>query len=434
MPLRAFILTLFILVAFTGNAFAESLDEVTADYLARSWVLVSAAFVFLMQVGFLAFEVGCVRTKNTAVMAMKNIGDWLVTSVFFYLIGFGFMFGTSVWGVIGTDLFMGEGVTEQGGLGWEFFLFQLAFAGTTATIVSGCMAERTGFKAYLGVTAMMSVFIYPIFGHWVWGNAFLADNKPWLADLGFIDFAGSSVVHNVGAWAGLVGAWFVGPRIGRYRNDGSLAPLESNSILWSCVGTLILWFGWWGFNGGSNLEFNESVGLIIFNTNLAGSAAGLTAFIHCALFQNHRDIGFKTLGGILGGLVAITACCHIVTPSSAFAIGLVAGLLHNWSFDLVLRKWRIDDVVGAIPVHGFCGVWGLLSVAFFGEPDLLPKPMLDQLYVQLIGILSCFVWASVSAFMLFAIIKILVGTRVTAMHEINGLTLEEREDEDEDED
>ncbi len=421
-------LVILVLLSMAGSASAEGINEVTADYLARTWVLLCACLVFFMQIGFLAFEVGCVRKKNTDVIAMKNVGDWLVTTVVFFLIGFGFMFGSSYKGIIGTSLFLGDKVTEQGGMGWEFFLFQLAFAGTSATIVSGATAERLSFKAYLAITVMMAAFIYPIFGHWVWGNAFLSENDPWLVKLGFIDFAGCSVVHNVGAWSSLVGTWFIGPRIGRYRSDGTLAPLETNGLLWSCVGTLALWFGWWGFNGGSNLEFNESVGLIIFNTNMAGSAAGLAAFIHCGLFQRNRDIGFKTLGGILGGLVSITACCHIVTPGSAFVIGVVAGVLHNITFDLVIRKWKIDDVVGAIPVHGFCGVWGLLSVALFGQSELLPKPMLQQLWVQCIGIVACFVWTIVSSFILFAFIKVFMGARVSAMHEVRGLRLDENEE------
>lgn len=416
------------LLSLTGSASAEGINEVTADYLARTWVLLCACLVFFMQFGFLAFEVGCVRKKNTDVIAMKNVGDWLVTTVVFFVLGFGFMFGASYKGIIGTSLFFGDKITEQGGMGWEFFLFQLTFAGTAATIVSGATAERLSFKAYLAITVMMAAFIYPIFGHWVWGNAFLSENDPWLVKLGFIDFAGCSVVHNVGAWSSLVGTWFIGPRIGRYRSDGTIAPLETNGLLWSCVGTLALWFGWWGFNGGSNLEFNESVGLIIFNTNMSGSSAGLVAFLHCALMQGSRDIGFKTLGGILGGLVAITACCHVVTPGSAFVIGVIAGILHNVAYDLVIVKWKIDDVVGAIPVHGFCGMLGLLSVALFGEPELLPKPAIEQLGVQCIGIAVCFVWTVVSSFILFAFIKVFMGARVSAMHEVRGLRLDESEE------
>ena len=427
------ILLILALIGMTSTAYAEGINEVTADYLARTWVLICACLVFFMQIGFLAFEVGCVRKKNTDVIAMKNVIDWLVTTVFFFLLGFGLMFGKSLNGVIGTSLFLGKGVTEQGGMGWEFFLFQLAFAGTAATIVSGATAERLSFKAYLAMCCAMAAVIYPVFGHWVWGNAFLSDNRPWLVELGFIDFAGCSVVHNVGAWSSLIGCWFLGPRIGRYRSDGRVAPLDTNGLLWACVGTLALWFGWWGFNGGSNLQFNESVGLIIFNTNMAGSSAGLTAFLHCAFFQKNRDLGYKTLGGILAGLVSITACCHVVTPGSAFVIGILAGIIHNWSFELVLNKWKIDDVVGAIPVHGFCGVLGLLSVALFGEPDLLPKPALEQLWVQCIGIVVCFVWTVIASFILFAFIKLFIGLRVAAMHEIEGLTLDESEDRSESE-
>jgi ammonium transporter, Amt family len=396
--------------------------------IAKVWVLGCAALVFFMQVGFVAFEVGCVRKKNAGMEALKGVGDWLISTVFFFLVGFGFMFGASASGFIGTSFFMPQSLAGHGDLGWEFYLFQLTFAGTAATIVSGATAERVGFRAYLLMTVMMVTIVYPVFGHWVWGSTFLTENKPFLANMGFIDFAGASVVHSVGAWTSLVGIWFVGPRIGRYRSDGSLAPMDSNSSLWSCIGTLMLFFSWWAFNGGSVLKFDDSVASIIFNTNLAGSAAGLAAFGHCSLMQKSRDLAFKTMGGILGGLVAITACCHIVTPGSAFLIGLSAGIIHNWGFDLTLRRWKLDDVVGAIPVHGFCGTWGLLCVALFGEVDALKMSMVEQLGVQCIGIVVCFVWTVVSAFILFAIIKILVGVRVSAMHEINGLSFEESEE------
>lgn len=419
-------LVLLLLHVLVTPAYAESVSPgVSEATIAKVWVLTCSALIFFMQFGFLAFEIGCVRKKNTAVIALKNVGDWLITTVFFYLIGFALMFGESSNGFIGTSYFMPTNLSGRGDLGWEFYLFQLTFAGTSATIVSGATAERVGFKAYLLMTVAMSSIIYPIFGHWVWGAGFVTENKPFLASMGFVDFAGSSVVHSVGAWTSLVGIWFIGPRIGRYRKDGSMAPLESNSILWSCLGCLALYFSWWGFNGGSNLKFDDSVGLIIFNTNMSASAAGLSAFIHCTLRQKSQDIAFKVLGGVLGGLVAITACCHVVTPGSAFAIGLLAGIIHNWSFDLVIRKWKIDDVVGAIPVHGACGTWGLLCVALFGEKDLLPlKDMLKQLWVQCIGISVCFVWTVGSAFILFAIIKLLVGVRVSAMAEVNGLSLE----------
>jgi Amt family ammonium transporter len=403
------------------------------------WVLVAAALVFTMQAGFLVFEIGVVRMKNTMVTSMKNVGDWMVVSVAFFIIGFGLMFGETINGFIGSDLFLGSGIeTAKGGaggatsLGWSFVVFQLAFCGTAATIVSGAMAERTGFKAYLIFAFVMGALIYPVYGHWVWGGLYYGGGKDgWLFAMGYRDFAGSSVVHAVGAWASLVGIKIVGPRLGRYGTDGKLNKMECHSMAWSAFGTLLLWFGWWGFNGGSTLVAGKSVAPVIFNTNLAAAVAGITGFVHAGLFQRRENLEEKLLGSVLGGLVAITACCDVVTPMGALAVGFLAGIVHNVGFELIIKRWRIDDVVGAIPVHGFCGVLGVLSVGLFGQQSAIPLPRVSQIGVQALGALVSFAWTAGVSFVVFKVIKATVGIRVDPMREIQGLSLSPLEVEEE---
>jgi ammonium transporter, Amt family len=396
------------------------------------WVLIAASMVFFMQAGFLCFEVGCVRPKNAWVTAAKNVADWTVISVCYFFVGFGLQYGESVGGLIGTSLFAGVGVDDPAGnhLSWVYFLFQLAFSGTAATIVSGAMAERVNFKAYLFMMVTMGLVVYPIWGHWVWGNGFYSTNKPWLQSMGFIDFAGGSAVHMIGGFASLAGITVLGPRLGRYSRDGQLKRMDSYGLSWSAVGTMMLWFGWWGFNGGSTLAMNKEVGKIIFNTNISAAVAGLVAFVHCAALQGRRDIDGKFLGGILGGLVSITACAHVVSPVGAVLVGASAAVIHNVSYDLIIRRWRLDDVVGAVPVHGFCGMWGLFCVALFGIESKLALPRTEQMLVQLLGIVACIAWTLTVSFLALRFIKVVFGVRVSAMHEINGLTLEGEEEDD----
>lgn len=401
------------------------------------WVLICAALVFFMQAGFLVFELGLVRAKNATMVALKNVGDWAVVSIAFFFVGFALMFGPSIDGWIGADFFAmanfepliaapPEHAVEEGGarhLGWAFVVFQLAFCGTAATIVSGAMAERTGFRAYILFAVVLGGLIYPVFGHWAWGSLFLGPgNAGWLEELGFHDFAGSSVVHGVGAWASLVGVWCVGPRLGRYAADGSIQAMDSHSLGWSALGTLMLWFGWWGFNGGSALGMNSNVALIIFNTNLAAASAGVVGFLHAVYVQKGRNVEEKVLGSVLGGLVAVTACCDVVTPGGALVVGAVAACVHNMSHEWVVRTWRLDDVVGAVAVHGFCGVWGCLAVALLGRlPEGVGRG--EQLMVQIIGVLACFAWVSLMSLVTLRILRPWVGLRVDAMHEIQGTSL-----------
>ncbi len=394
--------------------------------ISAMWVLLAAILVFMMQAGFLCVEAGSVRTRNMSTVALKNAIDWVLACLLFFAVGFGLMFGTSSGGWIGHDLFALSGL-DRGGLAVDFpiifFLFQLGFAGTAATIVSGALAGRASFVSYVLTTLVVACLVYPIFGHWVWGNLLVADNEPWLAQLGFIDFAGSTVVHSVGAWFGLVGAWLVGPRRGRYESDGEVKPLESSSIAFVALGVLLLWVGWWGFNGGSQLAFDEAVAPILLNTNLAAAAGGLSAYLFGWLGQGKRHLAVKFLGGMLGGLVAITAGCHAVTAWEAVLIGLIAGVVHDLAYDWLLHRLRVDDPVGAVAVHGFCGIWGTLAVALFGAPELLAHGRLVQLGVQALGVGVAFVWAAGCAWVTFAAIRATVGLRVSPDEEIVGIDI-----------
>ena len=440
---RVLLVLLLATVASSGYASEETVvtaNETASFNLDTVWVLLSAALVFFMQAGFKCLEVGLVRKHQIAAVAMKNMVDWTVGSVIFFLLGFGLMFGHSAGGWLGTDLFSPATFAVEGGndLGAVFFMFQLAFAGTALTIVSGSMSERTGFVPYLTASVFIALLIYPVFGHWVWGNMFYSDNSAWLADLGFIDFAGSTVVHSVGAWISLAGLKLLGPRLGRYTEAGTLREFEANSIPMAVLGVFILWFGWWGFNGGSTLAFDSQVGGIILNTNLAGAAAALAAYFHSFFFQQKENIYEKMLGGALGGLVAITASAHIQTPYTALIIGTLAGVIHNLSYDLLTKKWKIDDAVGAIPVHGFCGLFGTLAVALFAPEASLAHTRWVQLGVQALGALVCIAWAGGVGYALFFVLKKTIGLRVSPAEERQGITLyhvkeEEEEEGDEDE-
>jgi Amt family ammonium transporter len=393
------------------------------------WVLISAALVFFMQAGFKVLETGLVPEKHRSGIGVKNLLDWIAGILAFFFLGFGLMFGESIGGLFGGNLFFGEGLDDPNGhsLGIFFFLFQLSFAGTALTIISGAMSGRTGIIPYFLASMCTAVVIYPIFGHWVWGNAFYESNTAWLANLGFIDFAGSTVVHSVGAWVGLAGIYVVGPRIGRYDVNGKLLPKKASDYSYSILGVMILWLGWWGFNGGSTLTLDKSVGQIILNTNLAGAIGGLTAYLHAIFTGQKTEAIEKLAGGTLGGLVAITAGCHILTPMGSVLIGLLAGLVHNYSYDLIIKKLKLDDPVGAIPVHGFCGAFGTLALAFFAPQDLLALPRLEQITIQLIGIIICLVFSASISFALFSILKKSIGLRVSPDHELKGHFLAEEE-------
>ncbi|NET35546.1 MAG: hypothetical protein F6K19_26565 [Cyanothece sp. SIO1E1] len=352
------------------------------EYLNQFWILIAAVLVFFMQAGFKVLEVGFVRERHGNAVGIKNFIDWLGISIIFYVVGFGIMYGNSVGGLFGFSLFApnhDDLRLVNANHNVEFFLYQLTFAATAVTIVSGAISERIKLNAYLGLILTSGILIYPVIGHHVWGGYFLPDNsgKVLLGSIGFMDFAGSSVVHSVGAWIALVWCFFLGDRTGRnnvlkFDESANKKEFKSSSLGYSILGVFLLWFGWWGFNGGSTLAYDFRVARIIQNTNIAGAAGGITALILSMNFKYWRNSVFQmAIGGALGGLVAITACCQMVTATQALILGFLAGIVHNLSWLLI--KWcKIDDAVGAIPVHGFCGILGTLFVAA-GNPLLFAK-------------------------------------------------------------
>jgi ammonium transporter, Amt family len=391
------------------------------------WTFVAAALVFFMQAGFAMVEAGFTRAKNAGNIMMKNLMDLSMGGVAYWAVGFGLMFGVSNGFVGGSDFFVNfDNSTVDGQWGFTFWFFQVVFAATAATIVSGAMAERTKFSAYLVYSFFISLLIYPIFGHWAWGNLLNADNAKsgaWLADKGFIDFAGSTVVHSVGGWAALAGAIVVGPRLGKFTKDGKAIPIPGHSLTLAALGVFILFMGWFGFNPGSTTAANGLGSRIAVNTLLAGCTGAIACLIISWIKFGKPDIGM-TLNGVLAGLVAITAPCATVTPMGSLIIGFLAGLIVFFSvrfFDAV----KIDDPVGAISVHGVCGFFGTIASALFHENLFLGKEfdLMGQLLTQLLGAGTCFLWTFGTAFILFKAIAMTMGLRVTKEEEIEGLDL-----------
>lgn len=462
----------------------ENLLEALASYGAPSvqfnldviWTLVAGFMVFFMQAGFAMVEAGFVRSKNAGNVLMKNILDFSMGALAYWFIGFGLMFGSGS-GFMGTDGFMptpetdtavlAEGIYEAEGLataGFEldgdalvyagpaegaemaadvestfadavaasrdgelwlivFFIFQLVFAATAATIVSGAMAGRTKFTAYLIYSFVVSLVIYPISGHWMWGG--LNGNPGWLENLGYLDFAGSGVVHMVGGMLALMGAIFLGPRLGKYGKDGKAKPIPGHNLVIAALGVFILWFGWYGFNPGSTTAGIADTGWIAATTTLAAAAGTVAALITSWIVLKAPDIGM-TLNGALAGLVAITAPCDAVTPGASIIIGLVAGVLVVVSVLFVDRKLKIDDPVGAFSVHGVNGLWGILAVGLFNTSSgVFYGGGWSQFGVQALGGAAIIGWTVVTGGVLFGILKAVKLLRVSKEEELLGLDLGE---------
>ncbi len=398
-----------------SNKEAIDLVQTHANYV---WTLVAAALVFFMQAGFAMVETGFTRAKNAINILMKNLMDFSVGSIVFWAVGFGLMFGTATTGWFGTDGFFLSDFTPDGDP-WvlAFWMFQVVFAATAATIVSGAMAERTKFVSYLIYSAIVSAVIYPVFGSWAWGGLFHGGG--WLEKLGFIDFAGSTVVHSVGGWAALAGAIVLGPRIGKYGPDGKPRAIMGHNMPLAALGVFILWLGWFGFNPGSTTTADKSIAMIFVNTNLAAAAGACAALLVSWIKFGKPEVGM-TLNGALAGLVAITAGCANVSPGSSIIIGIVAGILVVLSV-LFIDKIKIDDPVGAVSVHGVNGAWGTLAAGLFNIGGTSAKVVL----VQLLGIGACFIYTFVVALVMFKIIAATVGLRVSAEEEIEGLDITE---------
>ena len=405
-----------LLLAIPALGFAEEAAISAADVqnnLNFVWTLVAAFMVFIMQAGFAMVESGFTRAKNACNILMKNMMDFSVGAIGFWAIGFGLMFGATN-GFFGTTDFFFSGATGDGeAWNYAFWMFQTVFAATAATIISGAVAERTKFSAYLVYSVFVSAIIYPISGSWAWGSLF--NGSGWLEGLGFIDFAGSTVVHSVGGWLALAGAIVVGPRLGKYDKKGKVKPIPGHSIPLAGLGVFLLWFGWYGFNPGSTTTGDTSIALIAVTTTLAAAAGAITAMLATWLKYGKSDIGM-TLNGALAGLVGITAGCANVSPLSSVIIGAIAGVLVLYSV-LFFDKIKVDDPVGAVSVHGVCGAWGTLAAGLFDTAGFSMKVV----GVQLIGIGACFAWAFITGLILFKLIDLVMGMRVTKEEEMAGL-------------
>ncbi|MGZ0707698.1 ammonium transporter [Coraliomargarita sp. W4R53] len=384
-------------------------------------MIIAAALVMAMQVGFCLLESGTVRAKNSINVAIKNLADFCVSAVIFWLIGFGIMFGTSQWGLFGSEFFLFE--TDNDWWLTAFFIFQLVFCGTAITIISGAVAERMRFNAYLIIAIFTSGLVYPFFGHWAWGGIVPNTQSGWLADLGFLDFAGSTVVHSVGGWVSLAAILVIGPRIGQYDNPNN--KIQGHNLTIASAGVIILWFGWIGFNGGSTLQFNSDVPKVIANTIISGAFGGVASMLTAFIYYKQAR-AWALMNGIIGGLVSITSCCDVVTAPSAAIIGIAAGIICFCGMHF-LDKLQIDDAVGAVSAHAFCGVWGTLAVALLGEPQLWSTELSrgDQLFAQIIGITTCFVWSFGTSFVFFKLLNKVVKLRVSEDEERAGLNVSE---------
>ena len=394
--------------------------------LSTLWILLAAFLVFFMQAGFGMVEAGLIRAKNTTNVLMKNLLDFCFASLAFYAFGYGIAYGgdgpivgTSGWFMTNVESPV-EGIPLP-----AFWLFQAVFAGTAATIVSGAVAERMRFVAYLAYSFIVCAFVYPVVAHWVWGGG-------WLARLSFYDFAGSTVVHAVGGVTALVAVLMLGPRIGRFNPSGTANFIGGHSMPLTTLGVFILWFGWYSFNAGSTLGMEDpaAVARIAMNTTLAAAAGVIAAMVTAWVKFGKPDLALS-LNGALAGLVGITAPCAVVGGAVSICIGIAAGILVIFGI-VWLTHWQIDDVVGAFPVHGLCGIWGTLAVGLFGREGL-GAPMdglfygggFGQLGIQCVGVIACLGFTAVVMWVVFRAIDMVVGLRVSEHEELRGLDLAE---------
>ena len=416
----------------------ENVDlETVKSFVDTLWVINCAILVFIMQAGFMCMESGLSRYKNSINVALKNAADFGVSVVIFWLFGFGLMFGTSYKGFIGTDLFFLKTDIAE----WmTYFVFQAMFVATASTIISGAVAERMKFVGYLLITILATGIIYPLVGHWAWSSSYLANmqaaesqlliesgaerHSGWLSDMGFVDFAGSTIVHSVGGWIALSAVLILGPRIGRY-SEANKGKFTGSSFPLAVLGTLILWFGWFGFNGGSNGAMDDAVPLILINTFLAAAFGLLTGLTTSFVIYKKPD-AFYVILGPLAGLVAITAGCNSMTSLTAIFVGIVGSLIAI-GVNEFLNKFEIDDVVGAIPVHLAAGIWGTLAVGFFSNLEILDTGLTrwEQIKVQFIGVGSVGLFAFLGSYILLKILNYFYPLRVSPLHEELGLNIAE---------
>jgi Amt family ammonium transporter len=398
------------------------------------WMLLGAMLVFFMQPGFALVEGGFTRTKNTANIMMKNIVDFVFGSLLFWIIGFGLMFGPGLF--VGTpspcdpSFYSVEGLPTEG-----FLIFQTVFCATSATIVSGAMAERTKFSMYLVYTIFISVLIYPVSGHWTWGGGWLMNGDSGSLMMNtfgtvFHDFAGSTIVHSVGGWIALIGAAILGPRIGKYGKDGKSRAIPGHNLTIATLGVFILWFGWFGFNPGSQLAAastgdQEAISHVFLTTNLAACAGGFMAIVVSWIKYGKPSLSL-TLNGILAGLVGVTAGCDVVSPAGAVAIGAICGVVMIFAVDFIDKVLKIDDPVGASSVHGVCGFLGTVLTGLFSvDEGLFYTGSFNFLGAQLFGAVIVGLWAALMGFIVFKALDKAFGLRVPARIEEEGLDIYE---------
>lgn len=379
------------------------------------WIITATALVFFMQAGFALVESGMSRSKNAVNVVMKNYMDVCIGSIIFWMIGYGLMFGDNATGFFGVTHFFPQNLTD---MGYSFLLFQTMFAATAVTIASGAMAERTRYHGYLLGALVVSGIIYPVYGSWAWGSYY--NGEGWLAGLGFIDFAGSTVVHSIGGWVALAGIIVLGPRLGKFSTSGKPRDIPGHNLTLVALGGLILWLGWFGFNGGSTVAADTSIGLIVLNTHLS-AAAGAMGAIAMLLLRRQPVLLTQSINGSIGGLVGITAGCATMEPLYAMLTGFVAGMVVVAGARL-LEFLKLDDVVGAVSVHGFAGAWGTMAAGIFLKDNMFN---IEQMFVQFIGVAAGFLWAFPLALLMYYVIDKLIGLRASSLDEQRGLDYSE---------
>lgn len=394
----------------TTEATVLTLEQLL-EYQNIAWVIWGGVLVFFMQAGFALLESGSVRAKNAVNVMMKNYTDMCIGGLAFYLVGFGLMMGSNSTGWFGSDHFM---PVELSDFDWALLFFQMMFAATAVTIASGAMAERVSFIGYAVAACLICLFIYPVFASWVWGGHF--GGSGWLNELGFIDFAGSTVVHSIGGWLALAGVLVIGPRLGRFAADGSPRLIAGHNMTLIALGGFILWFGWFGFNAASTLSITGNIGLITVNTFVAAISA-VMSYMLIAKISGKSILLSDSVNSSLIGLVSITAGCATTKPTFAILIGAIAAIVYILSTQMLL-KFKVDDVVSAVAVHGFGGAWGTLAAGLFYTDDLFN---LSRIAVQALGIGVALIWALGLGLIMYKIIDLSFGLKASRLHEQRGL-------------
>ncbi len=401
-------------LVFPGELFAAETEAVN-EIFRLGWLAFCCSLVLFMQPGFALVESGLSRAKNSINVIMKNFADICIGSLAFWALGYGLMFGTNSTGLFGTDQFFVQ-ASDPGTM--LDIVYQLLFAATAATIVSGAVAERIRFVPYLIGAATIMMVIYPIFGAWAWGGE--GENQGWLAELGFFDAAGSTVVHSIGGWCALGAVLALGPRLGRFSRKGDAREIPGHNLPMFALGGFILWFGWFGFNGGAANDDLSNLGQILLNTQL-GAASGVAAAMITMRMMKQQLLMTQMVNGGLGGLVSVTAGCSVMAPGFAVVTGLCGGALVVIG-TTVLTRLRVDDVVGAIPVHGLCGAWGTIAAGMFVSGNLFS---IGLIVPQVIGVIAGFIWALPLSYGVFKLLDVIIGLRASTQHEQRGMDFSE---------